>query len=370
MNYDRTIVITGFVSDGPRHGFTYEVNGRRRGMYAFLSGVDIPDFFHELFLGLCLVAPHGVIWPRRGGVPKGRFLVDVNVPISEACVRFMNRVTVLSGLDVSVRTRKIASDFDYHDSDGGWLVPFSGGKDSGLIYCIFDELGCDMSLLHAVQENTLWYPDRKVTQVRMSQWNQGSLAMGVACAIADGHSRVAYGFNYNAQVPTPDVYSVEWNDFLVHLNDYLSLHTDVRCSSPISNIPGLIVQRILHERYPDFIQTYTPAYGHALQRMMNLYLGRPFPDTFDDTVDLAVFVPSDEMSWRIANMELQNIYVRLKGHPMLGDNPLQEGEVVEWLDKYQKRDAQPLYLPDGFEDIIREHAEPDHNWHLHEITSF
>jgi len=357
------ITVTSYFRDGFLAGFTGVLNGRSIKYWVDLGGDDIPDFFYELFTCLNIVCPHGLAW-GRDELPTRPVRVRFEVPLSDAGMRFIMDCSRLCGMVLELDAKESIGLSEHYIGGEGWHIAFSGGKDSGLTYCMLDELGESISMSNNVDEPALYIPDVPVNRMRLRMWNQSYLAAVIVHALWNRRNVVALGFNYSSQPRLPNMYIFESNDFLRCLNRYLCEVCDISTTSIISSLTGSSVQRLLHERYPDYVQTFTPSCGKLRQRLLHLYCGIPLPDAFDGDTDLSGYHEPDGPGYAVIRCETEHMMVHLRGHPCVGDNPLQHGVEHTWVDRYSSNEALPVVSPSGLDCIISDHFEPDFDYRL------
>lgn len=320
------------------------------------TGRIIPKFFAELYAMMTTLCSGGVFGTKS---------IEFKFPISNEIMTFSEDFAKAAGVNVSIKRSSEAGVSGNYDISDGWQVAYSGGKDSGLTYWLLDELSDNLciSTLGRLKKQKVCYnkhiPNRPTTFFTTKPYNTSHfIAVAAVHAIWNGLDKVAMGHEYNMQCPAFNSlgYFVSSNSFLSILNKYLFSVCGIRVSSVVSPLPGNRVEWLYYNRYPKEYKQYRHVIGGTgYQRLLNLYCNIPFPQSFTKTNPLPTY--RRPYSY-VDGCEVEHIFTTMKGHPLFGDNPLQNTHLYPWINNINIT-SMPVVEPDGLLSIFSEHLEKD-----------
>jgi hypothetical protein len=176
-------------------------------------------------------------------------------------------------------------------SASGDVLAFGGGKDSRLMLGLLREMGLDPTIITAKGANAVDLPEAQVTEsihgALADRIMPSFMAMGrrfwFGATIGDVHRETPWHQHYDLAAPEP----------LAALSTLLrSLGSDTEMLVPLTMVPYNIIQRILHDRYPDLylhqVSTRPGAHNEKSLHIALIKLANGY--SFEDQCSESVFV--------------------------------------------------------------------------------
>ena len=314
----------------------------------FYDKIHIPDFFYEMFAITCLTTPNPIF-------PKGDNILQFDFPVSLGARKYLDGICDAHIGDYNIRlVADTKEEFEdtYFNLDEGYQLQYTRGSDSGLSYCVIDELGKPLFLSITPVLNNLRYekyPANKFENNPDSWRNVPMNCNAVVHAIHNNANTILQGSELNLQFRCFSVY-FQSNDFYEIFNEYIGQWTNIKLSSVVSCLPSNVVYKILN-RYPRYNTILkkgekTALYVYYATGKKNYCPG------------MGNFNPSGHPDYITKRIEIEHVMNKLRGDPFLCGHKLQYSDNFHpWVEKCHWHRHKPLAYPKGLKKLYGEEVK-------------